>query len=199
MLDPGTCRQSYRANVAHRDERLKQYAELCRRKNAHPLFLQQYSQELRMDGGATRKRSGCSPCAIRRWASHAANYYILGNIYWDRRRFEEALELYRFAACLDDKDEQFVRAYFIAAKWFKRTDEVLDWLRNRFERFGRKSNSPARDSILFAMPTRSAFGSLGGPRTRLSEMRPDDGQLQLFAADGYLSCGMHNLSAAENT
>ena len=35
---------------------------------------------------------------------------ILANILWDQRRFEEALELYGFAACLGDKDEGLAAA-----------------------------------------------------------------------------------------
>lgn len=76
-------------------------------------------------------------------ADGRANYFILASIYWDQRRFEEALELYRIAACLDDKDEQYSHSYYSAAAWFKQTETVLAFLRDRFRRMGKKSGLPA--------------------------------------------------------
>ena len=71
---------------------------------------------------------------------------MLACVYWDQRRFAEALELYRFAACLNDMEERFAHSYFIAAQWFKKTEESLQFLRARFERFGAKSWGPGADA-----------------------------------------------------
>jgi cellulose synthase operon protein C len=182
-------------DLAHRDQRLEIYQRICAKKDAHPIFWQQYAQELRADARRHEDAIWLLRRAIRRWPTHSANYYILANILWDRRRFPEALQLYRIAACLDDKDEQLARAYFIAAKWFKQTEEALHFLHNRFTRFGSKSSLPAR--TLF-----SAFTQLERTTEALQvleqamELRPDDGQLLLFAADGYVSCGLQHLARA---
>ena len=61
-------------------------------------------------------------------------YYVLAHVLWDQRRFDEALGLYRFATCINDKEEDFANSYFIAAQWFKRTEEAFACLRGRLER-----------------------------------------------------------------
>ena len=63
--------------------------------------------------------------ALRLSPLDGGSYAMLANVYWDQGRFAEALELNRFAACLNDKNEDFARSYFIAAQWFKTTEEVL--------------------------------------------------------------------------
>ena len=85
--------------------------------------------------------------ALRAAPIEAGNYYVLAGIYWDQRRFAEAMELYRFAACLNDTEENFARSYFIAAQWFTRTEEALQFLRSRSDRFGAKSWQPARTLV----------------------------------------------------
>src|SRR5262249_35586092 len=40
------------------------------------------------------------------------NFATLAHLYWSQRRFEEAVELYGFAACMGDKDERLARDYF---------------------------------------------------------------------------------------
>ena len=62
-------------------------------------------------GGRPRLPSGPATAAAGTAYNpfNAGNYYILANLFWDQQRREEALELYRFAACLEDKDEQLVR------------------------------------------------------------------------------------------
>ena len=42
-----------------------------------------------------------------------------------QRRFAEACELYRIAACLKDTSEQYVHGYFIAARQQRQTQAAL--------------------------------------------------------------------------
>ena len=182
-------------DVAHRDDRLATYRDLCARKETHPIFYQQYAQELRADARRHDDAIWLLRRAIRRWPAHAANYYVLANFYWDQRRFDEASELYRFAACLDDKDEQLAHAYFSASVCRHETDQALDFLRRRFERFGGKSSFPARTLY-------SAYSQLDRNREALAvidtalELRPDDGELRLFAADSYAASSLEHLARA---
>src|SRR5206468_4319852 len=122
--------------------RLAIHERLLANKETHPIFWQQYAQELRPDARRHDDAIWRLRRAIRRWPGEAANYYILAGIYWDHRRFEEALELYRFAACLGDKNEAFMESYFRAGCWFKRGEEVLALLRDRVARFGKRSSRP---------------------------------------------------------
>ncbi|MDX1948074.1 MAG: tetratricopeptide repeat protein [Pirellulaceae bacterium] len=182
-------------NQARREERLEIYRQLCAKKETHPVFWQQYAQELRPDARRHEDALRLLGRAIRRWPTEAANYYILANFFWDQRRFDEALTLYRFAASLGDKDEQLVEGYFNAASWFKQTDEAFAFLRDRVVRFGKKSSQPARTLA-------NAFLQLDRNREALEVIeaallqRPDDGQLLLFAADLWLACSQEHLPRA---
>ena len=69
--------------------------------------------------GGTTTPCGCCGGRSAAGLREAANYFILANVYADQRRFDEALELYRFATCLGDKEEQFAQAYFTAATWLQ--------------------------------------------------------------------------------
>lgn len=184
-------RLSLMRHQSRREERLDAYAALCKKKETHPIFWQQYAQELRLDARRHSEAIWMLRRAIRRWPTEGANYYILANIYWDQRRFDEALELYRFAACLGDKDEQFAMSYFSAACWFKQAPEVLRFLQGRFERFGKKSSQPARSLA-------SAYMQIDLSREALSTvdaaiaLRPEDGELALYAADLYVACSLEH-------
>jgi tetratricopeptide (TPR) repeat protein len=182
-------------DLARREERLATYHELCRKKDTHPLFWQQYGQELRVDARRHGDAVWLLRRAIRRWPSEAANYYVLANLYADQRRFDESLELYRMAMCLGDKEEQFAHAYFSAATYHKQTDTALDLLRDRFARFGRKSSLPARTLFAAYMQLDRTTEALQVLEQAM-QLRPDDGELLLFAADGYLSCSMENMPRA---
>lgn len=177
-------RLSLLRHQARRDERLATYARRCARQETHPIFWQQYAQELRVDARRWGEAIELVRRALARWPSEAANYLTLAHIYWDQRRYEEALELYRIAACLGDKDEQYVLAYFSAADWFKQTDTALRLLHDRCARFGRKSSDPARSLA-------SAYVQLDRYREALAvieealALRPEDGELLLYAADLY--------------
>ncbi|HEX9961976.1 MAG TPA: tetratricopeptide repeat protein, partial [Pyrinomonadaceae bacterium] len=110
-----------------------------------------------------------------------AGYRFIADILWSKRRFEEAAELYRLAASLNDKDEQFAYSYFLAARHLKQTGQALKFLRDRFERFGHRSNMPIQ-SLFHALremgETVEAFEALENALRK----RPNDGELKLFAA-----------------
>ncbi len=178
-----------------REERLQIYKELCAKKECHPIFWQYYAQELRLDARQHSDALWLLSRAIRRWPTEGANYYILANIYTDQRRFDEALELYRFAACLSDKDEQFSQAYYSAAAWFKQSDAVEKFLSDRFERMGKKSGQPAKTLISALMQVNRYHEAMEIAEAAI-KLRPEDGDLLLFAADVYLAASSENLPRA---
>ncbi|MFO0905505.1 MAG: C39 family peptidase [Pirellulales bacterium] len=182
-------------NQGRRDERLATYERLCVKSETHPIFWQQYANELRVDARRWDEAIVLLRRAIRRWPSEASNYATLAHLYWDQRRFADALDLHRFATCLGDKDEQFVMSYFAAADWFKQTDEALRLLRNRFERFGKKSSDPAR-SLVAAYLQLDRYGEALQTIEEALTLRPDDGELQLYAADVLTSASAENLPRA---
>ena len=171
-------------DLARRDERLETYRRLCDGKDSHPMFWQQYAQELRPDAREHDRAIWLLQRAIRYWPMEAGSYYILANVLWDQRRFDEALELYRFAACLDDKDEQLAESYFAAARCLRQTDIALGFLENRFERFASRSSFPARTLAWAYRRLERAEDALRVIDEALKR-RPDDGELMLHAADSH--------------
>jgi tetratricopeptide (TPR) repeat protein len=185
-------RLSLLRNQTRREDRLTTYERLCAKKESHPIFWQQYAQELRADDRRWEDARSLLRRAIARWPSEGANYMTLAYLYWDRRRYDEALELHRIAACLGDKDEQLVMAYFSAADWFKQTDVAFAMLKDRFARFGRKSSDPAR-TLSSAYTQLDRYGEALEVVEEALRLRPDDGELMLYAADLYSASSLEYL------
>lgn len=169
-------------DLAHRDERLRLLKESAEEKDAHPLFWQLYAQEL---SGDARRHDEAVRLLRRTLAAmprHAASLHTLANVLWSRRRLTEACELYRFAACVEDKDEEYAAAYFVASRHLGRTDETLAFLRGRFRRFGRRSSHPAR-TLAWACEQLELQHEALHVLDEAVALRPDDGDLLLAAAD----------------
>lgn len=182
-------------DLVRRDERMSIYGQLCEKRDVHPVFLQQYAQELRADARRHGEAVSLLLRAIRRAPCDAGNYCGLANVFWDQRRFAEAFELYRFATCMNDKDESFADSFFRAARWFKQTDDALAFLQRRFRRFGRQSSLPARTLVQAYLQCDRTTEALEALEEAM-RLRPNDGELRLFAADTYLACNRENAPRA---
>jgi tetratricopeptide (TPR) repeat protein len=188
--------------MARRDERLELLKSLCHGKQKHPLFWQMYAAELSDDGREQARVLKWLRRALRYGPADAHNYYLLANHLWSQQRFAEAKELYRFAACLRDTNEDYVRAYFSASQYFHEQPLAIRFLTNRFQRFGRRSHFPARTLAW-------AYEQIGQEPSALAtlkeglEQRPDDADLMLYAADVFARVGQfdeagHWLQQAES-
>ena len=179
-----------------REERLATYERMCRRPESHPIFWQQYAQELRVDARRHDDAIWLLQRAIRRWPSHASNYFILANILWDRRQFDEALELYRLSVCLNDKDEQLAACYFSAASVRKRTDEALALLRAQVRPLWAKVELSGAHACLglHAAPAQSRGAGSNGRGARLAPRRRR--LVLLFAAQTYHDSSLENIGRA---
>ncbi len=184
----------YLRELGQREERLALLQRLCESDKTDPLFWRNYAEELSYDA---RRHAEAERLARRafRYRPDGRSLTVLANIAWDAMRREEALELYRFAACLDERDEDIASSYFVASRHFRRFDETLRFLRDRFERFGGKSNWPARTLY-------RALHQLGRSRDAIATIekalkrRPDDGDLQLFAAECFAQYGLTSRAEA---
>lgn len=130
-------------------ERLATLEKAAEDADANPLIWQSLAQMLlthpQRQGEATRwiRRS----LQVRPTA--AAGYYLLGNQYWEEQRFEEAVELYRFAACLEDRDEQFGEIYVRSARAIGKSAEAMKLLQARVT----KPKLPALASVKLLFTT----------------------------------------------
>jgi tetratricopeptide (TPR) repeat protein len=172
----------YLRRLAPRDERLKFLQKVLDRHDSDPVFRLHLAEELCDDARTHPEAERVLRKFIRRRPLEARAYSLLGQIAWLDRRYDEALRFYYTAACLEDKDEDLARTYFAAARRVKRTEEALEFLRRRFQRFGAKSSYPAR-TLYAALNTldraKEAFAVLADA----VKLRRDDGRLLLFVAD----------------
>lgn len=127
-------------------ERLALLEEEAAPRDAEPMLMQSLAQMLlpvfnrQADVDQLLRRS------IRLRPGAAAGYYLLATQWWESRRFEDAVEVYRFACTLDDREDQFAEAYFRSAR---ATEQVPESLRLFQQRAGRA-----------AVPTPSATRAL---------------------------------------
>lgn len=172
--------------LSRQEERVELLRKRCEGRDSNPVFFIPYAQELAADSRRHAEARTLFERAIRARPGEARAYSSLANLLWSQMKFDEALELYRFAACLDDLNEAHADAYFRAAQHCGKADACLDWLRRRFERFGNRSGLPARTyhAALDGLERGSeSFQMLEDALKR----RPEDGELMLYVAGVYAS------------
>ena len=123
------------------------------------------------------------PC-LRRWYSRPQPYLTMGRLLWLDGDRDAALEAYRFAACLDQRDEFYAERYVSTATAMGRADEAFAWLRERFARFGSLSSQPAR-TLFKALKAAGRREDAVAVLEDALELRPDDAELALFAAGAF--------------
>jgi tetratricopeptide (TPR) repeat protein len=167
-------------DLGRRDDRVALLEAARAREKGDPTFDRLLALELLPDARQHPRAIRLLRSAIRRRPYDEGNLATLAQLLWAQRRFEEALELYGFAACLDDKDEGLARDCFAASRHLKRTEETLRFLRRRFDRFGAKSSQPAR-TLYWAL---DAFERAPEALAVLDEALAlrDDGELLVYAA-----------------
>jgi tetratricopeptide (TPR) repeat protein len=171
-------KQASLADLGRRDERIAWLRAECARAG-HPLLRGALADVLRADARAEGEALRLARAAARNL--HAGSHHTLGHVLWDRGERDAALLAYRAAACLERTDERFSESYFLASRLAGRTEEAVEFLRDRFERQGRKAAGPAFtlvDALDLLDRRREALEVLD----RALAWRPDDGALLLYAA-----------------
>lgn len=128
--------------LGRKEDRLSTLREIRNSDRCHPLFWTRLAAELSDDARENEEVHYLLKRAIRYRSFDGYGFYLLGTIRQDERRDEDALELFRIGACLDQMNEHRAQAYFYTAQKMNRIDEALDLLQDRISRFGKKSSSP---------------------------------------------------------
>ena len=100
---------------------------------------------------------------------------------WDMMERENALELLRLAAMSGERDEDHARRYMAAASRMNRQEEVLDVLRDRFERHGDASGQPGM-TYAYALEMTPQAERAGEIVREALKRRPNDAELICEAA-----------------
>lgn len=178
-----------------RDERLKLLEEICAKPRSHPVFWHQYARELLDDGRRRALGRYWLRRAMRARPGDASDLRLTAGYLWEQNERDEALRMFRFAACLEDKNEAFSMAYFNAARHCNQADAARRFLEDRFARFGARSGCPAR-TLAAAHDMVERTDRALRVLEEAVELRPDDGDLLLDAADMHARYGHHERGAA---
>lgn len=166
---------------ASRQERLEFLERICEPGETDPVLFIELARTLGED-------ARCAADAAR-WLKRALRFRPLdsnaitaqADLLWADGDFEQATELYRFAASLEGYRENLYQAWFSACRRTRRTDEAMALLEDRFQRFGARSEQPG-------MTLAWAWRELDQPQrareiyAEASRLRPDNGYLLLNAA-----------------
>lgn len=160
-----------------------------------PALLESLAEELRTEPAHRDEAARLLRRALWLRPTSGMAHHVLADLEVDRAGdLEEAVEQYRFAACLSFANEHFADAYFHHARLVGREAEALALLERRVEDAPDHSTAPAQTLI-------AAYADRGNPERgielvqRLAERRPDDAELCLVAAHAALDAGDEEAAA----
>jgi tetratricopeptide (TPR) repeat protein len=163
--------------LAPRADRLKWLQNICEQPEADPALMREYAAELAEDPATAS--------TARKWLRRAGENAPRSPTSKPGAEpappsNEEILEKLRFAACLEDKDERHAMAYFDACQRYQKREVGLQFLRDRFERFGPRSSRPAQTFVHALLNLRRIPEALKALDQALA-WRPEDPELLPFA------------------
>ena len=115
-------------------ERLAFLREQADGEKADPLMLQSLAQAILQMPAEQEEAERLLRHSIRERSHAPAGYYLLAAQWWEQARFAEAVELNRFACCLDEREEQFAEAYFRVARATDNVSEAVQLFQRRSQR-----------------------------------------------------------------
>ena len=164
-----------------RDQRLELLRERCTGKNSHPVFWTRLASELMDDARDHAEAEENLRAATRYSHLDGRTLSLYANLLWGREEREEAFELYRLAASVNEKDESQARSYFSAGRYLHQTQFVLEWLEDRKQRFGARSSLPGRTLAWACEQLEQSQRSFDLLAETINQ-HPDDGDLRCHYA-----------------
>ncbi len=185
-------RLSLLGDLGRRDERRERLEEICAQTDADPYFWHQMALELSSDARQYERATQLVRRSMRYRPLDDRGMSLLADVMWDRpEQRADALVLYRFAACLGERDENHARSYLLASRHLHRTEEAVKFLEDRFRRFG-KQKSWAAQTLVWALEVLDRNSDALAVVDEALTKRPDDGELLLYAADFHSRYGGHD-------
>jgi tetratricopeptide (TPR) repeat protein len=188
--DAAVAWRAFRANAPRRP-RAESLAELERRSRdpkCDPVFTGELARLLADDDRTVQRATRLLHRMLRRNPSDAQALTTLAQCHWTARAFDDALELYRFAATAADKNETCAASYFNACRRLNRAEEGLTFLLQRVAEFGHLSAAPhltLADALNHLLRGVEATQVIRAARA----LRPEDGELLLYEAQLHLAQG----------
>ncbi|HEY1284234.1 MAG TPA: tetratricopeptide repeat protein [Steroidobacteraceae bacterium] len=166
---------------APREERLRFLERACSVSKADPALFVALARELL---GDARRAEECGRWLARARRARPMDSEVIrvqGHLHWQAGRFDEAVEHLRFASCLEGFREHLYRAWFVACRQTRRTQDALDHLEDRYQRFGQKSEQPAV-TLAWALIEVDQPQRARKTLQEAIQLRPSDGTLLVRAA-----------------
>lgn len=183
------------------DERRALLEDHGERHTADPLLMQSLAQLYLTDPHRHADAARLLRRSMRRRPGAAAGYYLLASLRWEQQEFTEAVELYRHATCLDDREEQFAETYARVARATGQGPEALRLFQQKATRTD-QPHAPAVKALFAALLDRDepdqAFSMLdraiakwqhvpeprdGEPPPPRAEQQAVEAELRLFRAE----------------
>ena len=172
---------SWLSEFGQRAQRIELLRTACTGDQTHPILWSRLAAELLDDARDHAEAFYQLKRALRYNPNDARSLSLLAEYFWANSERQQALELYRLAAAVNDKDEEHSQRYFMASRYLHETEEAMSWLRDRSRRFGTRSSSPGRTLV-------SALEMLDRPQEAQDilkatvQQHPTDGELSAYAA-----------------
>ncbi len=126
------------------EDRIAVLREFNADPECHPVFWTQLAGELVGDAREKDTVDYLLRRSLKYQSENPTAYSMLGGIHFEEQRKDAAVEALRFAACLDDKNENRAKEYFYACRVTNDTPTAMRYLKDRVQRVGNRSSLPAR-------------------------------------------------------
>lgn len=113
------------------EERESFLIQQAQQADVDPLILLNLAQTLMVRAPERECAAWLVRRALRLRPLAPAGHFLSGALAWDRQRFAEAVECYRFACTLDDREEQFAEAYARTTLAQNQAPEALRLFQNK--------------------------------------------------------------------
>ena len=150
--------------------------------DTNPAWLQQQAEEMLNDHRLLAEVASLRRRLLRSGPYNAEHYVLAGREAWLSRQPDQAVELYRAAACLGNLREDFAATYFSAARCRRLGETALALLQRRDEAERARSRAP----LLTRLRALREFNRIPEARALLDSALaayPDDGNVLLEAAE----------------
>lgn len=166
---------------ASREERIKFLTAACGTKDADPALFIALARTLQGDARCHGDARRWLRRAMRLRPMDTSAISALADLLWDDGQLDEATECYRFAANIEGFREHLYQTWYIACRRTRRTQEAITHLKDRFARFGSRSEQPAL-TLAWACRDMEQPALARQVLEEAIRLRPDDGYLLLRAA-----------------
>ena len=170
------------SELGRRDDRIEMLESINQQEECDPMFWTGLANELAQDARQNQRVKSLLLKTIKYRPHDAAALTGLASMAMDERNEQRSAQLYRLAACLDEKNEARAKSYFYACRTIDDIPTAIRFLQDRVKRFGNLSSYPAR-TLCWAFDNMEKTTEALSVIQEAYPQHKDDGEFLLYAAD----------------